>query len=337
MSLSSGRLHKVVIQAPTTVNDSPGGFSTTWATHTTAWSQIMPVSGREFDVAQQDMGVETVVFKMEWHKAMDTVNTTMRVRVDNYDSPTTYRYYDIEVVQNLTERNKISKLQCRLNDDEDSGHSGNDSSGNIVTNNVYANDTVFTDKIEERTADAGIEFSTPVDFGDPGFEQGAVTVNGATFNTAVKVNAFGGGTQAELVLHRHSNTDVSHVVISRARGTGAGHSDVIDGDSIGSFVFTGWNTSSYYMGAQVLVQVDGTPGVMDMPGRIRMQTSADGGAAPTDALVLRADKAAEFSGVKIEMANLPTGATAVAAGAAAGELWVTASHATLPDGVVMRG
>lgn len=32
-----------------------------------------------------------------------------------------------------------------------------------------------------------------------------------------------------------------------------------------------------------------------------------------------------------------TGATQGAASAAAGELWYTTSHATLPDGVVMRG
>lgn len=38
----------------------------------------------------------------------------------------------------------------------------------------------------------------------------------------------------------------------------------------------------------------------------------------------------------VMMATIPTGATAAAAGAAANELWVTSSHATLPDGVVMR-
>lgn len=37
------------------------------------------------------------------------------------------------------------------------------------------------------------------------------------------------------------------------------------------------------------------------------------------------------------MSNLKTGATQVAAGAAAGELWVTNSHASLPDNVVVRG
>jgi hypothetical protein len=39
----------------------------------------------------------------------------------------------------------------------------------------------------------------------------------------------------------------------------------------------------------------------------------------------------------INMDDLPSGATQVAAGAAADELWVTSGHATLPDNVVMRG
>lgn len=39
----------------------------------------------------------------------------------------------------------------------------------------------------------------------------------------------------------------------------------------------------------------------------------------------------------VDASALPSGATQVAAGAGAGELWVTDTHATLPDGVVLRG
>jgi hypothetical protein len=44
----------------------------------------------------------------------------------------------------------------------------------------------------------------------------------------------------------------------------------------------------------------------------------------------------KMSGPILNVANLPSGATAVAAGAAAGELWVTSGHATQEDGTVMR-
>ncbi len=40
---------------------------------------------------------------------------------------------------------------------------------------------------------------------------------------------------------------------------------------------------------------------------------------------------------EIFASGLPSGATQVASGAVANELWVTLSHATLPDHVVMRG
>jgi hypothetical protein len=39
----------------------------------------------------------------------------------------------------------------------------------------------------------------------------------------------------------------------------------------------------------------------------------------------------------VSLTGIPSGATQVAAGAAAGELWVTASHATLADNIVMMG
>ena len=52
----------------------------------------------------------------------------------------------------------------------------------------------------------------------------------------------------------------------------------------------------------------------------------------------------EFEGGDVEvedgnfyLRNVKAGATQVGAGAAADEVWVTSSHATLPDGVLMLG
>lgn len=39
----------------------------------------------------------------------------------------------------------------------------------------------------------------------------------------------------------------------------------------------------------------------------------------------------------VTVSSIKSGATQVAAGAAAGELWKTASHATLPDNVILIG
>lgn len=109
-----------------------------------------------------------------------------------------------------------------------------------------------------------------------------------------------------------------------------GTSIVQDGDLLAHFVGRGWDGDSYVTGANIRFVVDGTPGDGDMPTSIYFYTTPDGSATPVLNLVILPDGG-------VQMPNLKSGATQVGAGAAAGELWITASHATLPNGVVMRG
>jgi hypothetical protein len=64
-------------------------------------------------------------------------------------------------------------------------------------------------------------------------------------------------------------------------------------------------------------------------GELSLQTRAHGGSTT--------ERMRIGSGGEIFLLNIPSGATQAAAGAAANELWKTASHATLPDNVVMIG
>jgi len=58
----------------------------------------------------------------------------------------------------------------------------------------------------------------------------------------------------------------------------------------------------------------------------------------TDSLkYVGADDIWDFTTGKVKISNMPSGATQVAAGVGVGQLWRTASHSTLPDGVVMIG
>ena len=43
-----------------------------------------------------------------------------------------------------------------------------------------------------------------------------------------------------------------------------------------------------------------------------------------------------INGSVVNLAAIPSGATAVAAGASTGELWVTSGHASLADGLILR-
>ena len=105
---------------------------------------------------------------------------------------------------------------------------------------------------------------------------------------------------------------------------------VQDGDQLIQIIGRGYDGDEYLVGARIRFLVDGTPGDDDMPGRIDFYTTPDG--SDTDVLNMSI-----LPDGGIMMQNLKSGATQVAAGAAAGELWVTSSHASLPDNVIMIG
>jgi len=57
---------------------------------------------------------------------------------------------------------------------------------------------------------------------------------------------------------------------------------VDSGDSLGYVQFKAANGSGYNTAAQIVGEVDGTPGVNDMPGRLVLSTTADGASTPTE-------------------------------------------------------
>ncbi len=88
-----------------------------------------------------------------------------------------------------------------------------------------------------------------------------------------------------LGLHNYNNsTTAANISFSKSRGSiGTGGTIVQDGDYLGFMNFSGDDgTDLNSGGAQIFVQVDGTPGVDDMPGRIVFRTTADGATSPTE-------------------------------------------------------
>jgi hypothetical protein len=80
------------------------------------------------------------------------------------------------------------------------------------------------------------------------------------------------------------------LAFARTRGTTAGSNTVVQsGDALGYLRFLGGDgTSKNSIAAQVLCEVDGTPGTGDMPGRLVFSTTADGASSPTERLRLTA-------------------------------------------------
>lgn len=89
-----------------------------------------------------------------------------------------------------------------------------------------------------------------------------------------------------MTVERHSDTAGfgAQVLYGRARGTHASPAVVQSGDSISRVIGIGYDGTDYAQAAEIRMEVDGTPGAGDMPGRILFLTSADGSESPTEAM-----------------------------------------------------
>jgi hypothetical protein len=104
---------------------------------------------------------------------------------------------------------------------------------------------------------------------------------GSGMNYALQI----GGTTSDpgIGLARFSTTGNSVFALARSRNTTAALGAVVQsGDILGQIVFRGDDGAAWKTGAQILAQVDGTPGTNDMPGRLVFSTTADGASTPTE-------------------------------------------------------
>ncbi len=104
-----------------------------------------------------------------------------------------------------------------------------------------------------------------------------------------------GGTgtdDSSITMSRFSN-DVhsAYLVFAKSRGGSIGTDTVVqDGDSLGRITFFGNDgTDGNTPAAEIDVEVDGTPGSNDMPGRIVFKTTGDGAAATTERMRIKTD------------------------------------------------
>jgi len=73
--------------------------------------------------------------------------------------------------------------------------------------------------------------------------------------------------------------------LSKSRSTTVGqHTSLLSDDRIGSISYSGSDGTSFIEAARITAEVDGTPGVNDMPGRLVFSTTSDGASSPTERL-----------------------------------------------------
>jgi hypothetical protein len=123
------------------------------------------------------------------------------------------------------------------------------------------------------------------------------TVNGATVNADLEVHSEDTQDLGGITLHRHTNTALygGHILNLRSNGTHATPTIVTDGDYVSRYVSAGYDGTDYALLAEISMEVDGTPGANDMPGRIVFRTSQDGGQTPTEALRINQNQSAQFA------------------------------------------
>ena len=98
--------------------------------------------------------------------------------------------------------------------------------------------------------------------------------------------------------HRHSDTAAfgSHILTARSRGTHASPTVVQSGDKLSLISGLGFDGTDFELAASIDVEVDGTPGANDMPGRIIFKTTPDGSNIPAEAMRISQDKAITMAG-----------------------------------------
>lgn len=79
----------------------------------------------------------------------------------------------------------------------------------------------------------------------------------------------------------------ANVVLSKSKSGAIGTRGIVaNGDDVGSITFTADDGVNFVPLAFMRAEVDGTPGVNDMPGRIVWGTTADGGSTVTERMIL---------------------------------------------------
>ena len=74
-------------------------------------------------------------------------------------------------------------------------------------------------------------------------------------------------------------------ICAKSRGTSNGSYTIVQsGDKIGSVEFAGADGAKFVGACSILAEVDGTPGLNDMPGRMIFSTTADSASSPTERL-----------------------------------------------------
>ncbi|AGF91699.1 hypothetical protein S-CBP4_0037 [Synechococcus phage S-CBP4] len=93
-----------------------------------------------------------------------------------------------------------------------------------------------------------------------------------------------------------ASTGGAFLNLSKSRSATTGTNSLLSsGDALGTIQFNGADGSSWPTAALIKAEVDATPGVGDMPGRLVFSTTADGASSPTERMRIGSNGKATFT------------------------------------------
>lgn len=99
----------------------------------------------------------------------------------------------------------------------------------------------------------------------------------------------GSGASTALLVFSTSAASAPFLMLCHSKNaTIGGHTLAASGDLAGNINFSCSDGVAFIRTAQITSEVDGTPGVNDMPGRLILSTTADGASAPTERMRINA-------------------------------------------------
>lgn len=112
---------------------------------------------------------------------------------------------------------------------------------------------------------------------------------GTTSPSAKLTLAGSGGVDLRINSFGFPNTENSSLNFSKARGSEGAETTVILDDILGQITGIGYDGAAFSNAAKIVFEVDQTPGIGDMPGRIKFLTTADGSTIPLERMRIDSD------------------------------------------------
>jgi hypothetical protein len=116
---------------------------------------------------------------------------------------------------------------------------------------------------------------------------GTSTARSNFFNTTVttpfQIEGTTTTTSSISCVSNNASGNSAALILAKSNGASVGSNTLVNnGDVLGGLYIQGSDGTEFVAAAQIIAEVDGTPGTNDMPGRLVFSTTADGASSPTE-------------------------------------------------------